>query len=869
MKSLQKLVCMIFLLSIVAAGCKQSISSPSPDDSTDGKVEFSLKDKNGKDVTLSENGSEFSAKVKTSSATLSVKAGKKADVKIDGKTARSHSFTFSASGKEHSVPVVVVLNGETKNYTVKVKYYSGALNKLTVKDEADKEVHVTESSSVYSAAVATKKATVIIETVDADDKVKINEIETKSTEVTFAGTETKKELKVSIIHEGTEEKYSVKIYYSDPSQLPVDPELKNIKITNAANASQEFILDPKFNKINTNYTLTIPTTVDKIKVDAEADEGISIEGNGEQTFTAGETKAIKVSALSTANPSIKKEYKITVTRAAASASDNANLEKLELTPAWAGISKGWVAGKKPADFDKTVTSYTGTADARNTEFCIKAKPEEAGAKMTVSVDSSIITLASDTKTKINPFNFGENTYIITVTAPNGVAKKDYTIKITREKGSYHLVSFTGSGLSDFFAPYLAEYKANGFGGKNLTATAFKGVTKTTIKAVAEIPETTQIKIKYKKNGAEVTEEFNGSKEIDLTESVTTIQLILTSTVLTDTSGNTYTLDITKSNASGNSDSSLKALDVSYYGGAAYYKIKLGTTWSPATKEYPLYVMASVKELKVDALPNDSKAKIEGWQGSTSMLFNLPVPNNKIDITVFAENGDKTTYTLNITQAKPVELKLEVQPPSIDVSALQDGKYEVKGTYSDPEGLISEIWVGSSGLPIQTSLGNKWRKAVKNTDGTFTAIIEDLKDMPNGKRDIKAGAFGTHGGAVAIARSEVFITGSSVPAGSVNVTIDPKTYMLPGEGKISVVICDADWWNKGEDVVYGVKEADLSGLHFPTDIQLSGITANDRKCMVLVYVYDNMKSLVYYGAARDITPHPNSVTSCTVEIKKAQ
>lgn len=94
-------------------------------------------------------------------------------------------------------------------------------------------------------------------------------------------------------------------------------------------------------------------------------------------------------------------------------------------------------------------------------------------------------------------------------------------------------------------------------------------------------------------------------------------------------------------------------------------------------------------------------------------------------------------------------------------------------------------------------------------------------------------------------------------------------MLPGEGKMSVVICDADWWNKGEDVVYGVKEADLSGLHFPTDIQLSGITANGRKCMVLVYVYDNMKSLVYYGAARDITPHPNSVTSCTVEIKKAQ
>lgn len=869
MKSLQKLVCMIFLLSIVAAGCKQSISSPSPDDSTDGKVEFSLKDKNGKDVTLSENGSEFSAKVKTSSATLFVKAGAKDDVKIAEKAVRTHSFEFDANGQEKTVNVSVVQSGTTKNYTVKVKYYSGALKKLTVKDDNSKEVHVAGMGLEYIASVGTKKATVSVETFDSSDKVKIDGTETKSATVTFEGTETKKELKVSIIHKDAEEKYSVKIYYSDPSQLPVDPELKNIKITDSANASQEFILDPKFNKINTNYTLTIPAAVDKIKVDAEADEGISIEGNGEQTFTAGETKAIKVSALSTANPSIKKEYTITVTRAAAGASANANLEKLELTPEFIGISKGWVTGKKPAAFDKNVTSYTGTADAKNTEFFIKAKPEEAGAKMTVSVDSSIITLASDTKTKINPFNFGENTYVITVTAPDGVAKKEYTIKITRAKGSYHLVSFTGSGLSDFFAPYLAEYKASGFGGKNLTATAFKDVTKTTIQAAAEIPDTTQIKIKYKKNEAEVTEDLNGSKEIDLTESVTRIQLILTSTVLTDTSGNTYTLDITKSNASGNSDSSLKALDVSYYGGAAYYKIKLGQTWSPATKEYPLYVMASVKELKVDALPNDSKAKIEGWQGSTSMLFNLPVPNNKIDITVFAENGDKTTYTLNIIQAKPVELKLEVQPPSIDVSALPGGKYEVKGTYSDPEGLISEIWVGSSGLPIQTSLGNKWKKAVKNTDGTFTAIIEDLKDMPNGKRDIKAGAFGTHGGAVAIARSEVFITGSSVLAGSVKVTIDPKTYMLPGEGKMSVVICDADWWNKGEDVVYGVKEADLSGLYFPTDIQLSGITANGRKCMVLVYVYDNMKSLVYYGAARDITPHPNSVTSCTVEIKKAQ
>lgn len=874
MKSLQKLICTIFLLSIAVAGCKQSLSSSSADDPADENVEMTLKDASNTQCTLTKNGTEFSATVKTKNASLLVKAPK-AEVKIDGKAARTYNFIFDNNGQEKTVTVSVTQNGTTKTYTVKVKYYNGALKKLTVKDESLKEAAVSGAGLEYTASVGTKKATVSVETFDSTDKVKIDDTETKSKEITFGAGDTLKELKLSITHNGTEEKYTVKVYYSDPSQNPVDPELKSIKVTNAASPSETFTLDPKFNVNNTNYTLTIPATVSKIKVEAEAETGLTIQGTGEQTFNEGETKSIKLSAVSPSNPAIKKEYTITVTRAAAGASANAYLEKLELIPEWIGIQKGWVDGKKPADFNKDITSYTGTAVATNTEFSITAKPEDAGAKMTVSVGSSIKTLESGVKTKITPFDFGENTYKITVTAPNGLTKKEYTVKITRPKGSYHLVSFTGSGLSNFFDSYLADYKTYGFGSKTLNATAFKGVTKTTIQAVAEVPETTKIQIKiYTKPGTaeetSVTEDFNGSKEIDLTESVTKIQLILTSTVLTpEYNNNIYTLDIKKSNASGDNDSSLKSLDVSYYGGAAFYKIKLGKTWSPSTTDYPVDIMSSIKELRVDAVPNNPKARIEGWKGQTSMLFTLPVENNKINITVFAENGDKTTYSLNINQAKPVKLELTGIPPTIDISTLSGGKYEVRGTYFDPEGIISEIWVGSSGLPIQESLGHKWKKAEKHTDGTFTAYLEDLKDMPNGKRDIKVGAFGINGGAVAVARQEVIIQGSSIPSGAVDVTVDPKTYTMPGKGKINIVICDSDWWNKGEDVIYGVKESSLDGLRFPTSIQLGGITANGRKCMVLVYVYDDMNSLVYYGDARDITPVPGGLAPCTVEIRKAQ
>ena len=885
MKSLQKLICTIFLLSIAAAGCKQSISSPSPDGSTGDKVEFSLKDKNGKDVTLLENGSEFSAKVKTSSATLFVKAGAKDDVKIAGKAVRTHSFEFSASGEEQSVPVVVVLNGETKNYTVKVKYENGALKKITVKDEADKEVHVTESSSVYSAAVMTKKATVVVEAVDSSDKVKIDGTETKSAIVTFAGTETKKELKVSIIHKGTEEKYSLRLYYNDPAITnPPEVLLKSIKITDVANASQEFTLSPALNSNNTRYSVIIPQTVSKIKVDATAEAGIRIEGDGEHSLNVGDNEII-IKAILLSDPAAVLEYKINAKKINATASNNANLATLEIISKAKGISTKWKTkdwGTKPENenavnpFDPNTITYTCTAEPKCDEFFIKAKPADAGAIMTVkSASGTEITLPADTELKVEPFTYGDNTFTLKITAPNGSTTKQYTINAKRLEGSYLLKTLTGTGLDDFYNGMFEKYKNGTESSKHFNITAPKSLTGTTITAQAEYPSTTKIEIKAvpygtKPKDVNYEELTGGSKLIPLTTSVT-VWLKLTSTTLSQGWGNEYTLDINKpsNSATADSEAQLDKLELSYYSGATFYALHLAETWSPDTYNYTLSLPAFIKEIKAEAVPKSNKAYIEGWGGKTNR-YTGPFNDKEIKINVVAEDGTKKTYSVKISQFAPPTLTINLlENTIIDVSSLTaTSGYKIEGTFNDPESLVSEIWAGSSGLPIQEKLGKKWKKAT-TSGNTFTAELFNLQELPNGKRDIKVAAYDIRNNPIAVARVPVIIQNSKIETASVKTTIT-TSYNLPREGKMSLVVYDYDYWQQGENVILGYSEKELKDIYFPSDVLVRKITAK-RDCLIMVEIYDEHNSLVYYGSEKlkKETVEPNKTVSCMIDIKKAQ
>ena len=887
MKSLQKLVCMIFLLAIVAAGCKPSISSSVSDEEMDDKVELRLKDASGKDISLSKNGSERSAKVKTSSATLFVKAGAKDDVKIDEKAERTHKFTFTASGEEQSVSVKITQNGKIKKYTVKVTYDTGALKKITVKDESDKEVHVTESSSVYSAAVMTKKATVIVEAVDSSDKVTIDGTETKSATVTFAGSETQKELTLSIMHKDTEEKYSVKIYYNDPAITnPPEVLLKSIKITDAADSSKEFTLYPAFSSNNTRYSVIIPQTVSKIKVDAAAEAGIGISGNGEHSLNIGNNEII-IKAMLLSDLSAVLEYKINAKKIDATASDNANLASLEIISKRQGLKTKWKTkswGTKTESekdnavypFNPDTTEYTCTAEPDCDAFVIKAKPADAGAIMTVkSASGTEITLPADTELKVEPFTYGDNTFTVTVTAPNGSTTKLYTVKANRLKGSYLLKTLTGTGLGDFYNGMFEKYKNGTESSKHFDITAPKSLASTTITAQAEYPDTTTIEIKAvpygtKPKDVNYEELTGGSKDIPLTTSVK-VYLKLTSTTLSQGWGNEYILDINKPSDSATADSEarLDKLELSYYTGATFYALNLGETWSPDTYDYTLKLPAYIKEIKASVTPKSTKAFIEGWGGKTN-LYTGPFNNKEIKINVVAEDGTKKTYTVKISQFDPPTLSINLPENTvIDVSSLSTTSgYRLQGTFSDPENIIQEIWAGSSGLPIQEKLGKKWKKAT-TSGNTFTAELFNLQDLPNGRRDIKVAAYDIRSNPIAVARVPVIIKNSKIETASIKTAIT-TSYNLPREGKMSLVVYDDEYWRQGENVIFGYSEKELKDIYFPTDVLVSGITAK-RDCLIMVEIYNEHKSLVYYGSEKlkKENVEANKTASCTIDIKKAQ
>ena len=85
-----------------------------------------------------------------------------------------------------------------------------------------------------------------------------------------------------------------------------------------------------------------------------------------------------------------------------------------------------------------------------------------------------------------------------------------------------------------------------------------------------------------------------------------------------------------------SDSTLKSLSVSGY--------KYSPAFSPKTTTYNMTVANGITGLYVQAVPNDSKAKLEITGDSK-----WAVGKNTIEITVTAEDGSKTVYKVNVTR----------------------------------------------------------------------------------------------------------------------------------------------------------------------------------------------------------------------------
>ena len=820
---------------------------------------------------LNGSGNEQFATIKTEKATVSVGIPLGAQVQINGEATRAKELTFTTNGEEQTADITVTYNGTSRNYKVKIRYYKGAIKKVAVTDEESKPVSVSSPDAFsYLASVGTKKATVAVETFDFADTVKINGEETKTKQVEFEADNKPITLTVNVTHEGNEETYTVKIIYSDPNAVPKEPVLKSITVKNAENTSETFALAPRFIPYNTEYKISVPNSVNKIKVEAVAEPGIDVivDGGAEHTLAVG-NNSITVKAVQTGNTVNAFEYKIQVQKAKTAASSDAFLKSLTLDSKWGGQHRDWKSA--PAQFAKETYTYTCMMDAHCDEFFIKAVPNEAHAVMTVQANgAAAVPLASGENKKFAPLINGINTFVITVTAEDASAVKTYTIKAEKKEGSLVLKTFTVSGVPDFYTEWYEKYKKGEVLSKRFDINVPETAIPVTVTAEPEFPETTTMKIKI---GSGTEEVFNGTKDVDFTDSVL-LTITLESSV---TSGwdDTYRLSLNKTKAGGSDDNTLKNLEVQYYGnGFKFYKTELDKTFVPGTTNYSITLPFGVTDIRVTATPNHEKAYIDGWRGSDTNAFFAPF--DKVRIPVIAENGARKVYEITVKQKPKTTVKINniAEKRIIDLQALPSG-LSVTGEFEDPSGDVDSIWVGSSGLPIQKDKGGKWVEA-SISGNTFTAVLppEALKDLPNGLRDIKAGAFNLAGGALAVTRVPIIVTGNTVATAPLTVRIQKAatvTEPIPANASMSIIALDQAFFAHGEDVVYASKSiSPIGALQFPTNMPLVGVKAG-AECRVEVYVYErilNRDVLLYSGVGKvQVTGGTNN--TCTVELRSPQ
>ncbi len=139
------------------------------------------------------------------------------------------------------------------------------------------------------------------------------------------------------------------------------------------------------------------------------------------------------------------------------------------------------------------------------------------------------------------------------------------------------------------------------------------------------------------------------------------------------------------NASKSSNNNLSSLSISDH--------SISPKFSSNTKSYSLTVPNDVTSVKVNAKASHAKATISGTGNRK-----LEEGTNKLDITVTAENGNKKTYTINVTRKEldPIKVSLDGKEYTVvrksDKLDAPDGYKDIKVTIEEKEvpGFTSEI-----------------------------------------------------------------------------------------------------------------------------------------------------------------------------------
>ena len=431
-----------------------------------------------------------------------------------------------------------------------------------------------------------------------------------------------------------------------------DASLKSLTVSSGT-------LTPEFVSSKTEYTVSVPYSVDNIKITGEATVSTSnVTGLGSKVLEIGEnTFPVVVTAE---DKTTTRTYTITVTRQKDTDTslksigvtgynivkvDNNNytltvennVTSAEITAtATSSVATVSGTGKKTLSvgantFKVIVTAQNGSISAYNVVITRKASSDATLKSLTLSTGTlspafssttasyavsvpysiSAITIAASannseatvTGAGTKQLAVGANTITITVTAGDKTTKT-YKVTVTRQKdtdNNLKSLGLTSCTLSPTFTSDTTSY----------TCTVANNVTETTVTAES--------------TSGVATIAGTGKKTLNVGNNAINV-------VVTSQSGATKTYTVTVHRKS--NDATLSSLSVTGY--------TLTPTFTSSTTNYALTVPSSVSNITVNATKNHSAASVSGT-GTKTLAAGL----NAIKIKVTAEDGNTKEYVINV------------------------------------------------------------------------------------------------------------------------------------------------------------------------------------------------------------------------------
>ncbi|MBS7233200.1 cadherin-like beta sandwich domain-containing protein [Flavobacterium psychroterrae] len=475
-------------------------------------------------------------------------------------------------------------------------------------------------------------------------------------------------------------------------------------------AISEGTLSPTFAEGILDYTTTVPNDITSIKVtpvSADPTAIITVNGIVVPSGTASPDQQLKVgeneiTTIVTAQDGTIQTYTVIVTREEAPLSNNAGLTDL-------AISEGTLS----PIFDEGTKDYTTTVP--NDVKTISVTPVSEDATATITVNG--IVVPSGTASPEQELKVGKNEIITVVTAQDGTVQT-YIVIVTREEAPLsNDAALTDLAISEgTLSPAFAE------GTKDYTTIVPNDITSIKVTPVSE-DATATITV----NGIVVP---SGTASADLPLKVGE-NVIITTVTAQDGTVNTYTIIVTREEATAPDNAGLSDIVIS--DGA------LSPAFNTDTNDYRVDVPNETNSYIVNPIAIDPNAtieiKVDGKIIDPKSPIDLNVGDNVITVVVTAPDGTQDTYVVIVNRA---DAEPQAIIPSNIITPNGDGKNDywiIDGLDKYPNNSVKVFDRAARLVYSKNNYNNDWDGSYKGSpvnEDTYYYLI----DLGNGSPKIK-------------------------------------------------------------------------------------------------------------------------------------